>query len=204
MFTGIVEEVGTVVSIEDRDDSKRFIFGCQQVTSDASLGDSIACNGVCLTVVAHDGSSFAVDVMQESLRHSALGELQPGSSVNFERAMAANGRLGGHIVQGHVDGTAQLLSRAEHPQWHVLRFSLPEHLTKYVVYKGSITVSGTSLTVSGLSSDEEKSAWFEVSLIPATLQHTILGELAVGESINLEVDVIAKYVERLLGSTPGH
>ena len=164
------------------------------MTADARHGDSIAVNGVCLTVVdvLADGS-FSADVMAETLDRSSLAKVDVGSVVNLERAAALNSRLGGHIVQGHVDDTGFVISRAPSENWDVVRISLPIALARYVVEKGSITVDGISLTVSGLGPD-----WFEVSLIPTTLQLTTLGRADVGTPVNLEVDVIAKYVERLL------
>ena len=194
MFTGIVEELGEVVAKQDLADAARFVIRGPLVTTDAGHGDSIAVNGVCLTVVEllPDGS-FTADVMAETLNRSSLQGIDVGSHVNLERAAALNSRLGGHIVQGHVDGTGHVVSRAPSEHWEVVRIALPATLSRYVVEKGSITVDGISLTVSGLGSD-----WFEVSLIPTTLQMTTLGRAAVGTSVNLEVDVIAKYVERLL------
>ena len=194
MFTGIVEELGQIVAQEDLGDSTRMIISGPQVTSDAGHGDSIAVNGVCLTVVdvLPDGR-FSADVMAETLNRSSLGALEPGSSVNLERAAAVNSRLGGHIVQGHVDGTGTVISRDPSEHWEVVRISLPHSISRYVVEKGSITVDGISLTVSALGDD-----FFEVSLIPTTLALTTLGRAAVGTPVNLEVDVIAKYVERLL------
>ncbi|RJK96737.1 riboflavin synthase [Vallicoccus soli] len=196
MFTGIVEEIGEVERVEALDDgSARLVVRGPLVTSDAGHGDSIAVSGVCLTVTALDGGAFAVDVMKESLDRTRLGALAAGSAVNLERALAASGRFGGHVVQGHVDGTAALLHRSPAQHWDVLRFSLPAALGRYVVEKGSITVDGVSLTVSAVGAD-----WFEVSLIPTTLERTTLGALAPGEPVNLEVDVLAKYVEKLLGA----
>lgn len=204
MFTGIVEELGALDSIEPAGDSARLRIRGPLVTSDAGHGDSISVNGVCLTVTDHrSGEYFDADVMAETLDRTALGALRPGDPVNLERAMRADARFGGHIVQGHVDGTAQVISRTEHEQWHVVRFSLPEELARYVVEKGSITVSGTSLTVSAVSGLDESPPWFEVSLIPTTLADTILGGLTAGDPVNLEVDVLAKYVERLLGGRGG-
>lgn len=196
MFTGLVEEVGQVAQMEQLGDSMRLHVRGPKVTADAQLGDSIAVNGVCLTVTANEDGVFCADVMQESLDRSALGQLEVGSPVNLERALLPTTRLGGHLMQGHVDGTAALRSRTPSENWDVLRFELPAGLARYVVEKGSIAVSGTSLTVSAVGED-----WFEVSLIPATLEATILGELAVGALVNLEVDVLAKYVEKLLGGT---
>ena len=194
MFTGIVEELGEVVGKEDLADAARFVIRGPLVTTDAGHGDSIAVNGVCLTVVdlLPDGS-FTADVMAETLNRSSLQGVAVGSQVNLERAAAVNSRLGGHIVQGHVDGTGRVLTRTPSEHWEVVRISLPDAISRYVVEKGSITVDGISLTVSGLGED-----WFEVSLIPTTLQLTTLGRAAVGTAVNLEVDVIAKYVERLL------
>lgn len=196
VFTGIVEELGEVVSREDLGDSARLVIRGPVVTSDAGHGDSIAVNGVCLTVVdvLADGS-FSADVMAETLQRSSLCEAVSGARVNLERAAAISSRLGGHIVQGHVDGTGAIVSRTPSEHWTVVRVSLPAALSRYVVEKGSITVDGVSLTVSGLGPD-----WFEVSLIPTTLDLTTLGRAEVGAPVNLEVDVIAKYVERLLGA----
>lgn len=200
MFTGIVEELGALESITTDGDSARLRIRGPLVTSDAGHGDSISVNGVCLTVTNWvPGEYFDVDVMAETLDRTALGALGPDTPVNLERAMRADARFGGHIVQGHVDGTGTMTSRVEHEHWHVMRISLPEDLTRYVVEKGSITVSGTSLTVSAVSELDETEPWFEVSLIPTTLEGTILGGLAPGDSVNLEADVLAKYVERLLG-----
>lgn len=204
MFTGIVEELGTLEALDRVGDSARLRIRGPLVTSDAGHGDSIAVNGVCLTVTGYTpGATFDVDVMAETLDRSALGALAAGDRVNLERAMRADARFGGHIVQGHVDGTGTLLSRVEHENWQVLRFSLPAELERYVVEKGSITVSGTSLTVSAVSASGEASPWFEVSLIPTTLEATVLGALASGGPVNLEVDVLAKYVERLLDGRGG-
>ena len=200
MFTGIVEELGEIVEQEDLGDSTRLIISGPVVTSDAGHGDSIAVNGVCLTVVdvLQDGR-FSADVMAETLNRSSLAALTSGSRVNLERAAALNSRLGGHIVQGHVDGTGTVISRAPSQHWDVVRIWLPSGISRYVVEKGSITVDGISLTVSALGVDARSSDWFEVSLIPTTLALTTLGHAVVGTTVNLEVDVIAKYVERLLG-----
>lgn len=204
MFTGIVEELGTLDSVETTGDSARLRIRGPLVTSDARHGDSIAVNGVCLTVTEwHPGEYFDADVMAETLDRTALGALTPGDPVNLERAMRADARFGGHIVQGHVDGTGRVLSRVEHEHWHVVRLSLPADLAGYVVEKGSITVSGTSLTVSAVSAVGDPEPWFEVSLIPTTLEATILGGLGEGDPVNLEVDVLAKYVERLLAGRGG-
>ncbi|AJK68935.1 riboflavin synthase [Corynebacterium marinum] len=195
MFTGLVEEVGTVAALEPQGDALRLTIEAPKVLSDAAFGDSIAVNGVCLTVTDFDERRFTADVMQESLDRTGLGQLVVGSPVNLERALAAGARLGGHIMQGHVDGTSRLLSRTSSEHWDVLRFSLGQELARYVVEKGSIAVNGTSLTVSAVGED-----WFEVSLIPTTLAETTHGRLAEGDVVNLEVDVLAKYVEKMLGA----
>lgn len=197
MFTGIVEEMGRVTAIEDQGDAIRLSIGCDTVVGDAAHGDSIAVNGVCLTVAEFDQSGFTADVMQESLDRTSLGALAVGSPVNLERALAANARLGGHIVQGHVDGTGEIVSRTPGEHWEVVRISLPDALDRYVVEKGSIAVDGTSLTVSAVGGGEE-GHWFEVSLIPTTLESTVLGGLQPGATVNLEVDVVAKYIEKML------
>ncbi|GAB4585322.1 riboflavin synthase [Nocardia sp. IFM 10818] len=204
MFTGIVEELGEIVATEQLADAARLTIRGPLVTSDAGHGDSIAVNGVCLTVVDEkvDGDTFTVDVMAETLKRSSIGGLDVGSRVNLERAAAVNSRLGGHIVQGHVDGTGTVLSRTPSENWEVVRISLPDSIARYVVEKGSITVDGISLTVSGLGLADAPAAdgardWFEVSLIPTTRALTTLGSAPVGATVNLEVDVIAKYVERL-------
>lgn len=193
MFTGIIEELGRVMAIEQGAASASLRVRGALVTSDAALGDSIAVNGVCLTVTAIDGDEFAADVMQETLLRSSLGALHAGSPVNLERPLTLASRLGGHLVQGHVDATASLLGRTPGENWEAVRFELPTSVSRYVVEKGSITVDGVSLTVSDLGDD-----WFAVSLIPTTLQLTTLGSKQSGELVNLEVDVIAKYVERMM------
>ena len=197
MFTGIVEELGRVAAIEDQGDAIRLGIGCELAVSDAKLGDSIAVNGVCLTVAEFDDEGFTADVMQESLDRTSLGGLAVGSPVNLERAVAAGARLGGHIVQGHVDGTGAIVSRTPGEHWEVVRISLPDELDRYVVEKGSIAVDGTSLTVSAVGGDDG-ARWFEVSFIPTTLADTVLGTLDAGATVNLEVDVVAKYIEKLL------
>lgn len=200
MFTGIVEEVGEVVGKEDLADAARLVIRGPVVTADAGHGDSISVNGVCLTVVeVLAGGVFSADVMGETLNRSSLGAVDVGSHVNLERAAAVNSRLGGHIVQGHVDGTGHVIARTPSEHWEVVRISLPSALARYVVEKGSITVDGISLTVSGLGREQDQD-WFEVSLIPTTRELTTLGTAPVGTPVNLEVDVIAKYVERLLGA----
>ena len=195
MFTGIVEELGTVTAIEHATDSARLTIHGPTVTGDATHGASISVNGVCLTVVTHGEGEFTVDVMQETLDRSSLATLGAGDRVNLERAMSASDRFGGHIVQGHVDGTGTITGRSPGERWEVVRFSLPHELSGYVVEKGSITVDGVSLTVVDVTDDS-----FSVSLIPTTLELTTLGRKAVGDPVNLEVDVLAKYVERLLAT----
>jgi riboflavin synthase len=201
MFTGIVEELGEVVAIEDLGDAARLTVRGPMVTSDARNGDSIAINGVCLTVTRTNDGTFTADVMRETLDRSSLGAAKPGSPVNLERSVRLADRLGGHLVQGHVDGTGALISRSPAEHWDVVRISVPHDLTRYIVHKGSITVDGISLTVSALSPSlgEGAAPWFEVSLIPETLKRTTLGTKQPGDPVNLEVDVIAKYVEKLLG-----
>ncbi|MDX6328167.1 MAG: riboflavin synthase [Streptomycetaceae bacterium] len=195
MFTGIVEELGHVVAIEDLGDASRFRLRGPVVTEGAKHGDSIAVNGVCLTVVDFDGGEFTADVMAETLDRSSLGALAVGSEVNLERPMALGGRLGGHLVQGHVDGTGTIVERKLSDNWEIVKISLPADLSRYVVEKGSITVDGISLTVVDAGPD-----YFTVSLIPTTLALTTLGIKQAGDPVNLEVDVLAKYVERLLGA----
>lgn len=197
MFTGIVEELGEVTSRDVLADAARLTIRGPLVTADAGHGDSIAVNGVCLTVAELLGDGqFTADVMAETLNRSNLGALEVGSRVNLERAAAVNSRLGGHIVQGHVDGTGQVVSRSPSENWEVVRIEVPEAVARYVVEKGSITVDGISLTVSGLGAEPRD--WFEVSLIPTTRELTTLGRAPVGTRVNLEADVIAKYVERLM------
>ncbi|MEU3554070.1 riboflavin synthase [Streptomyces fragilis] len=200
MFTGIVEELGEVTAVEQLDDAARFRLRGPVVTEGARHGDSIAVNGVCLTVVEHQGDEFTADVMAETLKRSSLGALTVGSRVNLERPTPVGGRLGGHIVQGHVDGTGAILDRQASEHWEVVRISLPAELSRYVVDKGSITVDGISLTVVEAGQD-----FFTVSLIPTTLALTTLGTKKAGDPVNLEVDVVAKYVERLTlaGRTEG-
>ncbi|MET9086603.1 riboflavin synthase [Streptomyces sp. NPDC090075] len=198
MFTGIVEELGEITAVENLGDASRFRLRGPVVTEGAQHGDSIAVNGVCLTVVEHEGDEFTADVMQETLRRSSLGALGVGSRVNLERPTAVGSRLGGHIVQGHVDGTGQVLARTPSEHWEIVKVSLPADLARYVVEKGSITVDGISLTVVEAGPD-----YFTVSLIPTTLDLTTLGHKQPGDPVNLEVDVVAKYVERLLANSQG-
>jgi riboflavin synthase len=198
MYTGIVEELGEVVVLERLEDAARITVRGPLITQDAGHGDSVAINGVCLTVTAARDGTFTADVMLETLNRSCLGDLRPGSPVNLERPMRLDGRLGGHLVQGHVDGTGAIVSRSPAEHWDVVRISLPAGLARYVVDKGSVSVDGVSLTVTRTGEARDPS-WFEVSLIPETLERTTLGRKRPGDTVNLEVDVIAKYVEKLLG-----
>ena len=202
MFTGIVEELGEVVSVEHLDGAARITVRGPQVTSDARAGDSIAVNGTCLTVTGLLGSEFTADVMAETLHRTGLGDLAPGSPVNLERSLRVGDRLGGHLVQGHVDGVGTVTSRVAGERWDVVRITVPPGLARYLVEKGSVTVDGVSLTVSALGGGPAEPAWFEVSLIPATLAATTLGRLQPGAGVNLEADVIGKYVERMLAGQP--
>ncbi|MGH3879031.1 MAG: riboflavin synthase [Actinophytocola sp.] len=192
MFTGIVEELGEVVAVADLPDAARITVAGPLVTGDAALGDSIAVNGVCLTVVDVSGGAFTADVMRETLVRSSLDKIATGDRVNLERAAEVGKRFGGHIVQGHVDGTGVILARSPSEHWDLVRVGLPAQLSRYLVEKGSITVDGVSLTVVEVTDTE-----FTVSLIPETLRATTLGTKQPGDLVNLEVDVVAKYVERL-------
>ncbi len=193
MFTGLVEELGELVDIAGDTQDARLTLRGPTVVSDAEHGASIAVDGVCLTVVEVNADRFTVDVMGETFRHTTLGKRVAGDVVNLERPVRAADRLGGHIVQGHVDGIGEVSARTSGPRWDVVRIDTPPELLGYVASKGSITVDGVSLTVSGIGDD-----WFEVSLIPTTLELTTLGRRQPGDVVNLEVDVVAKYVERLL------
>lgn len=195
MFTGIVEERGRVVAVEPLTDAARLTVQAPTVSADARPGDSIAVEGVCLTVVEVVDAGFTADVMRETLDRSTLGRLAPGAPVNLERAATPASRLGGHIVQGHVDGTGTIVERSPAEHWEVVRIALPARLSRYVAEKGSVAVDGVSLTVV-----EANRADFTVSLIPTTLQMTTLGTKQVGDEVNLEVDVVAKYVERLMAT----
>lgn len=193
MFTGIVEELGQVSGLEALDDAVRISITGPLVVSDAKIGDSISVNGVCLTVTSKSADSFTADVMQETLNRSTLGKLTAGAKVNLERPVTLATRLGGHLVQGHVDGMGEVVSREVSDNWEVVTIKPPKDLLKYIVEKGSITVDGTSLTIASVNSEV-----FTVSLIPETLTKTTLGIRQVGDSVNLEVDVMAKYVEKLM------
>jgi len=209
MFTGIVEELGEVVAVDDLGDAARLTVRGPQVTGGVANGASIAVNGVCLTVSSHTADAFTADVMRETLSRSSLGALAPGAAVNLERSVRLADRLGGHLVQGHVDGTGTIAARTPADHWDVVRIALPPGspgLARYVVEKGSIAVDGISLTVvsvadTGETGADKDAGWFEVSLIPETLKRTTLGLKQPGETVNLEVDVIAKYVEKLIGGT---
>lgn len=197
MFTGIVEELGEVTGIEDLGDSVRLGVRAARTAADVVPGESVSVNGVCLTVVESSGDRMVWDVMRATLDHSALGRLRAGDPVNLEQAMRLDGRLGGHLVQGHVDATAEVLSREPSEHWERVTVALPAALSRYLVPKGSITVDGVSLTVADLDD-----ASFTVSLVPTTLERTTLGTKAPGALVNLEVDVVAKYVERMLAVAP--
>ena len=194
MFTGVITEIGEITRVDGRERSARLTVRAPHAVADARHGDSIAVGGVCLTVVALEGETFTADVMAETLAMSTLADARTGRAVNIEQAARVGDRLGGHIVQGHVDGTATLRERTEGEAWRVLRFGLEATLAPLVARKGSIAVDGVSLTVSAVGDD-----WFEVSLIPETLAATTLGALTVGESVNIETDIIARHVERMLG-----
>jgi riboflavin synthase len=194
VFTGIVEDLGEIVAVEEQVDAKRITIRSAVVTDDAKAGDSIAVNGVCLTVTKVTNDTFTADVMRETLDRSSLSKAHANDRVNLERSVKLSDRLGGHLVQGHVDATGVIESRTVQQHWEVVRITLPPGIGRYVVEKGSITVDGTSLTVTEVTDDH-----FEVSLIPETLRRTTLGRKQRGDLVNLEVDVIAKYVERLVG-----
>ncbi|MEY2672571.1 MAG: hypothetical protein RL228_231 [Actinomycetota bacterium] len=192
MFTGIVGSLGSVSRLALGAESAVITISAP-FCSELNPGDSVSVNGVCLTAIDITDETFSADVMGQTLKMTTLGELEVGDLVNLELAMKPDSRLGGHIVQGHVDAVGQVISRTAHPDWEVFRISLPKEISQYVVARGSITVEGTSLTVSSLDKD-----WFEVSLIPTTLTHTNLGKKNVGDKVNLESDILARHVERLL------
>jgi riboflavin synthase len=198
MFTGLIEERGTIVAIDQLPDAARFTIRGSKALADAERGDSICVSGVCLTVLEQTADTFTADVMEQTLAISTMRGAAVGQNVNLERAARAGDRLGGHIVQGHVDGTGTVLSVTPSQDWTVIRFSLAPELAPLVVNKGSITVDGVSLTVSTISDAAEAQQWFEVSLIPETLTVTTLGLRQVGDSVNLETDIVARHVERML------
>ncbi len=193
MFTGIIEELGKVAAIEQQPDAIRLTIACGKVLSDLKRGDSISCSGTCLTAIDIDGVSFTADVMLETLKRSSLSEVKVGDVINLERAMQHETRFGGHIVQGHVDGVGEVISREKSDNWDWVRIRIPADLMKYVVMKGSITIDGISLTVNELGDDH-----IAVSLIPETLEVTTLGYKQPGDKVNVEADVLAKHIERLL------
>ena len=193
MFTGIIEELGSVKAIETLPDAIRLTIEGPLVVSDVNRGDSISVSGACLTAVEHDGTSFTADVMQETLKLTSLDGIKVGDPVNLERAMTAATRFGGHVVLGHVDGVGQVISREPSDNWEWVRISVPKELMKYVVLKGSITLDGISLTVNEMGDD-----WVGLSLIPETLAVTTLGSKQPGARVNVEVDVMAKHIERLM------
>ncbi len=193
MFTGIIEELGKVSAIESQPDAIRLTISCGKVLSDLKRGDSISCSGTCLTAIDIDGNSFTADVMLETLKCSSLSEVKVGDVINLERAMQHETRFGGHIVQGHVDGVGEVISREKSDNWDWVRVRIPADLMKYVVMKGSITIDGISLTVNELGDDH-----IAVSLIPETLEVTTLGYKQPGDKVNVEADVLAKHIERLL------
>mgnify|MGYP000995393328 FL=1 len=211
MFTGIVEELGRVVRLETVEDSARLTVEAPTVTQDVNLGDSVSVNGCCLTVTAVHGSTFTADLMAETLTRTTLGSQAPGDPVNLERALRASDRLGGHIVQGHVDATAEVLDHHHGEHWDLLRIGLPQEIARYVAVKGSVALDGVSLTVVDVVDASNTldvapvpgaGASLSVGLIPETLRRTTLGTRRPGERVNLEVDVLAKYAERLLGARP--
>ena len=193
MFTGIIEELGSVRSVEERGENARIVIDARIVTDGTNHGDSIAVNGVCLTALDIHDDSFAADVSRETLLRSTLGSLKPGAPVNLERAVTPATRLGGHMVQGHVDARGQFVSVESHGESWTLRIAYPPEIARYLVFKGSVAVEGISLTIANLADD-----YFEIAIIPKTWEVTNLSHLKPGDSVNLEVDVIGKYVERLL------
>lgn len=193
MFTGIIEELGTVLAIEEQKDAIRLTIGAKEVLSDLGRGDSISCSGTCLTAIEIDDKGFTADVMLETLKRSSLSEVKVGDPINLERAMSSTTRFGGHIVQGHVDGVGEVVSREPSENWEWVRIRIPHDLMKYVVHKGSITLDGISLTVNEIDGDV-----VGVSLIPETLKVTTLGYKKPGAKVNVEADVLAKHIERLM------
>jgi riboflavin synthase len=197
MFTGIIEELGSVRSVEERGENARIVIAASVVTEGTNHGDSIAVNGVCLTALDIHPDSFAADVSRETLSRSTLGRLGPGAPVNLERAVTPATRLGGHIVQGHVDARGQFAAVEDHGESWTLRIKYPPEIARYLVFKGSVSVEGISLTIAGLSEE-----YFEIAIIPKTWEVTNLSHLKPGDDVNIEVDVIGKYVERLLSFNP--
>ena len=195
MFTGIIEELGKVAAIEKQSDAIRLTIACKGVLSDLKRGDSISCSGTCLTAIEIDDKGFTADVMLETIRRSSLDGVKVGDPINLERAMSAATRFGGHIVQGHVDGVGEVVSREKSDNWDWVKIRLPKELMKYVVHKGSITLDGISLTVNDIDGDV-----IAVSLIPETLKVTTLGHKNPGDKVNVEADVLAKHVEKLMES----
>jgi riboflavin synthase len=195
MFTGIIEELGKVSAIENQPDALRLTIECQEVLSDLKRGDSISCSGTCLTAIEIDDKSFTADVMLETIRRSSLDGVKVGDPINLERAMTAATRFGGHLVQGHVDGVGEVVSREKSDNWDWVKIRLPKELMKYVVHKGSITLDGISLTVNDIADDV-----IAVSLIPETLRVTTLGYKNPGDKVNVEADVMAKHIEKLMES----
>ena len=193
MFTGIIEELGTVASVEVLPDSIRLGIKGDLVRQDLSQGESISVNGVCLTAAEITSDGFIADVMLETLNRSSLSGISKGESVNLERAMSGAGRFGGHVVQGHVDGVAEIISREPSANWEVVRIKIPAELSKYVVHKGSITFDGVSLTVNDISDNT-----VSLSLIPETLRLTTLGTKKIGDKLNVEADILAKHIEKLM------
>src|SRR5215213_6335085 len=195
MFTGIIEELGSLLSIEERGENARLVISAHVVTEGTNHGDSISVNGVCLTALDIEPGSFAADVSRETLQRSTLGSLKPGAPVNLERAVTPATRLGGHIVQGHVDARGQFAGVENHGESWTVRIAYPKEIARYLVFKGSVAVEGISLTIAGLTDE-----YFEVAIIPKTWEVTNLSHLKPGDDVNLEVDVIGKYVERLLAN----
>jgi riboflavin synthase len=196
MFTGIIEELGRIREIEKRGEDARIVIEAHTVTEGSRDGDSIAVNGVCLTALEVKSDSFAADVSKETLLRSTLGDLKAGSAINLERAVTPATRLGGHIVQGHVDARGKFLSSEDHGESWTFRFAYPKEIARYLVFKGSVAVEGVSLTIANLTDD-----YFEIAVIPKTFEVTNFSQLKPGDEVNLEVDVIAKYVERILKSS---
>lgn len=197
MFTGIIEEIGRITAVEPSGDGVRLTIHAPTAIEGVRHGDSIAIGGVCLTVVDWTDAAFTADVMKQTLDMSTLSDAAPGTRVNVERALASGGRLGGHIVQGHIDGTGTVIDVRPGDEWQVVRVEIPTHLARLVVDKGSVTLDGTSLTVSAVSAPGEEISWLEVSLIPETLRATTFGDRRVGDRVNVETDILARHVERL-------